>query len=527
MAVARQTRTLAGLVRHQASARGSHPYLHFEGRSYTYAELDERSSQIAAALAADGVRAGDRVAVLDQNTPLVLELMFAAAKCGAVFVPLNWRLAPAALGEVLLDADPMVLVAGAEFIDAALGAVGDLRDVKLLAADQARPPFVDFEQWLGAHPASDPGVDPASTDVALQHYTSGTTGTPKGVMLSNDNLLGRLEDSAVLWGYDADSVNLVVSPLFHIGGLGTLLLGVVTGGTTVMLRVADPAKILSAVDQYAVTNALLVPAIIAMLLDTPGCEDVNWSNLRTLMYGASPISDTLLRRAMDVMSCDFIQLYGITEHSGCLTYLGPEDHDPVRRPGLLRSCGKPLPWVELQILEPGTPEPLLTAGVVGEVAVRSSQVMLGYWRQPDETQAVITEDGWFRTGDAGYLDEAGYLYLHDRTKDMIVSGGENIFPAEIENVVMMQPGIADAAVIGVPHERWGEAPHAVLVLKPGYELDEQLEQELLALCRARLGGYKCPRSLEAVAELPRNAAGKVLKRELRERAWAGHERRIG
>jgi long-chain acyl-CoA synthetase len=234
----------------------------------------------------------------------------------------------------------------------------------------------------------------------------------------------------------------------------------------------------------------------------------------------------LLRRAIDVMSCDFIQLYGITEHSGCLTYLAPDDHDPVRRPGLLRSCGKPLPWVELQILEPGTIEPL-TAGVVGEIAVRSSQVMLGYWRQPEETQAVITEDGWFRTGDAGYLDDAGYLHLHDRTKDMIVSGGENIFPAEIENVVMMQPGIADAAVIGVPHERWGEAPHAVLVLKPGYELDERLEQELLALCRARLGGYKCPRSLEAVAELPRNAAGKVLKRELRERAWAGHERRIG
>jgi long-chain acyl-CoA synthetase len=244
------------------------------------------------------------------------------------------------------------------------------------------------------------------------------------------------------------------------------------------------------------------------------------------MYGASPISDTVLRQAMAVMRCDFVQLYGATEHSGCLTHLAAEDHDPEQRPGLLRSCGRPLPWVELAVVDPDTRRPV-PAHAVGEVVARSTQVMSGYWRRPAETHAAITPDGWLRTGDAGYLDADGYLYLHDRIKDMIVSGAENIFPAEIENVLMQHPAILDAAVIGVPHERWGEAPHAIVVLRDGYVLDSELEEQIIAACRASLAGYKCPRSVEAVAELPRNPAGKVLKRTLREREWAGHERRIG
>jgi long-chain acyl-CoA synthetase len=244
------------------------------------------------------------------------------------------------------------------------------------------------------------------------------------------------------------------------------------------------------------------------------------------MYGASPISETLLRQAMSVMDCAFIQLYGITEHSGCITYLPPADHDPEHRPQLLRSCGRPLPWVELTVIDPDTLEPV-PAGVVGEVAARSTQVMRGYWNQPEATAEAVTEDGWFRTGDAGYLDGDGYLYLHDRIKDMIVSGGENVYPAEIENVLARHPAIADAAVIGVPHERWGETPHAVIVLADGYVLDDELEREIIASGREHLASYKCPRTVEAVGELPRNPAGKVLKRDLRERAWAGHGRRVG
>jgi long-chain acyl-CoA synthetase len=398
--------------------------------------------------------------------------------------------------------------------------------VRLFSAPDATAPFGSFQHWVQGHEPVDPAVESDPGDAALLFYTSGTTGVPKGVLLSNDNLLGRLDDSAALWGYDADSVNLVVSPLFHIGGTGTALLGMVTGAATVMLRMAEPVKILDAIDEFGVTNGLLVPAIIGALLDTPGCEEVNWSNVRTLMYGASPISEALLRRAMSVMQCDFIQLYGITEHSGCITYLAPHDHDPEHRPVQLRSCGRPLPWVELQIVDPETLD-AVPHGDVGEVAVRSSQVMLGYWRRPDESADVLTQRGWFRTGDAGYLDDDGYLYLHDRIKDMIVSGGENIYPAEIENVIMAHPAIADAAVIGVPDEHWGETPHALVVLKPGQAVNAQLEEQLIASCRLQLGSYKCPRSVEAVDELPRNPAGKVLKRELRERAWAGHHRLVG
>jgi long-chain acyl-CoA synthetase len=292
------------------------------------------------------------------------------------------------------------------------------------------------------------------------------------------------------------------------------------------MRIADPAAILRAIGEHSVTNGLLVPAIIAAMLQTPGCEETDFSTFRTVMYGASPISETLLRRAMAMMGCDFIQLYGITEHSGCLTHLSPEEHDPEGRPAILRSCGRPLPWVELQVVDPDTFEPLAT-GAVGEIAVRSPQVMLGYWRHPEATAEVLTLDGWFRTGDAGYLDGDGFLFLHDRIKDMIVSGGENIYPAEIENVLTRHPAVADAAVIGIPHDRWGETPHAILVLATGQTLDSELERHILAACRLQLAGYKCPRSLEAVVELPRNAAGKVLKRQLRELAWAGHTRRIG
>jgi long-chain acyl-CoA synthetase len=505
------TATLAGLIRQQAATRPDHPYLHFEGASWTYAQLDERSSRIATALAADGVGPGDRVAMLERNTPLCLEVMFAAAKCGAVYVPINWRLAPAEVAAVIDDAQPAVFVVGAELVPSLAGLDG----TRLLSTD-------DFDAWAARHEAVDPGAESAPGDVALQLYTSGTTGAPKGVLLSNENLLGRLEESAVLWGYDADSVNLVVSPLFHIGGTGTMLLGMLVGGSTVMLRAAEPGAILRSIEEFRVTNGLLVPAIIAAVLQAPGCEDVDFSTLRTMMYGASPISETLLRQTIHVMRCGLIQLYGITEHSGCLTYLAPADHEPKR----LRSCGRPLPWVELQVVDPDTLQPV-PAGEVGEVVVRSTQVMLGYWQRPEDTAAAITPDGWLRTGDAGYLDDDGYLYLHDRIKDMIVSGGENIYPAEIENVIVTHPAVADAAVIGVPHERWGETPHALVVLKAGHIADEALVEQIIATCRQQLGSYKCPQGVEAVDELPRNPAGKVLKRELRERAWAGHHRLVG
>jgi long-chain acyl-CoA synthetase len=507
------TPTLAGLVRRHAVERPDHPYLHFEGQTVTYRELDERTSRVAAALTAAGVQAGDRVALVDKNSPVALEVMFGAAKCNAVYMPVNWRLAPAEIAAIIDDAEARVVVVGEEF--------APLLD-KLAGVSSIVVTGPEFEDWVGRHQPDDPGIDASPDDVALQMSTSGTTGLPKGVQLTNESLLGHMADSARLWAYDADSVNLVAMPLFHIGGTGTALLGMVMGGTTVLLREVDPAQIMKMIGTYRVTNTLLVPAVIQFLLDGPGSGDVDWSTLRTLMYGASPISETLLRRAMEVMDCDFVQLYGITECSGCVSWLPPDMHDPVNRPELLRSCGRPLPWVEVSIVDPesGTPVP---TGTVGEIWARSTQNMLGYWRKPDATRSALTDDRWFRTGDAGYLDAEGFLYLHDRIKDMIVSGGENVYPAEVEHVLMRHPAVADVAVIGVPHDRWGETPKAVIVVKDGAA---PTSEEIIGFCRSHLAGFKCPTSVDFVPSLPRNPAGKLLKRELREPYWYDQVRRV-
>jgi long-chain acyl-CoA synthetase len=344
------------------------------------------------------------------------------------------------------------------------------------------------------------------------------------VQLTNASVLGRMGEMDEYWRIDADSVSLLAMPLFHIGGTGMALLALLPGSTTVMLPEVDPVRIAKIIPERRITNVFLVPAVIQFVLDAPGTEDADWTCLRAILYGASPITDAVLRRAMDRFRCDFIHLYGITETSGTVTQLQPEFHDPAGRPELLRSCGRPFPWNELLVVSPDDPESRtqLPDGEVGEILIRSVQVMKGYWRQPSETAAAVASDGFFRTGDAGYLRD-GFLYLHDRIKDMIVSGGENIYPAEIENVLAGHPAVADVAVIGVPHERWGETPKALLVPRAGATLDEA---EIIEYCRERLARFKCPTSISVEESLPRNPSGKLLKREMREPYWAGSDRRI-
>ncbi|HEX8802832.1 MAG TPA: AMP-binding protein, partial [Acidimicrobiales bacterium] len=284
----------------------------------------------------------------------------------------------------------------------------------------------------------------------------------------------------------------------------------------------DPAEILRVIPGHRVTNAFMVPAVIQFLLATPGVESTDFSSLRALVYGASPITDSVLVAGMERFGCEFIQVYGLTETTGAITQLDGADHDPVGRPGLLRSCGRPYPWVEVRVVEPSTGEDV-PVGQVGELWTRSRQNMAGYWGKPSATAEAIDADGWFRTGDAGYADADGYLYLHDRVKDMIVSGGENVYPAEVENVLMTHPGVADVAVIGVPDERWGEAVKAIVVPAG----DRPDPAEIVAFARERLAGYKLPKSVDFAEVLPRNPSGKLLKRELREPYWAGVERRVG
>ena len=357
----------------------------------------------------------------------------------------------------------------------------------------------------------------------MQLYTSGTTGLPKGVMLTNANLSTAIGSAGDTFSISDDTVSLVAMPLFHIGGSGWALCAMSRGGRSIILRDVDPTVLLDLIAREGITEMFVVPAVLMMLLATPSLATTDLSSLRLIFYGASPISEDVLVKCMAAFGCGFCQVYGMTETTGAITALVFDDHDPDGpRRGLLRSAGKPHAGVELRVVDPDTGKDA-DVGEVGEVWTRSPYNMAGYWGKHDETARTIDTDGWLRTGDAGYFDDDGYLYLHDRIKDMVVSGGENIYPAEVENVLLSHPAVVDAAVIGVPDDKWGETVKAIVVLAPGADLDED---DVIAHCRRSLAHYKCPTSVDAVDALPRNPSGKILKRELRAPHWAGKQRSI-
>ena len=499
--------TFADLIRQHAAQTPQAPALSFEGVTWSFAQLDALSSQSANALRAAGVGAGDRVALLTRNRAECYELLFATNKIGAILIGLNWRLAPPEIAAIVEDAGPTVVIVGpgeqALLTDAARNVAG-LRRVITLGEE--------YEAWRAAAPATDPGHSGQPDDVALLLYTSGTTGLPKGVMLSNHGMSFTRRLGAEAWGMGPGSVNLVAMPMFHIGGSGYGMSAMAVGGHTVLMREANPAQAVALIEQYRVTHAFFVPTVVRSLLEVPGVAQADLSSMQLLMYGAAPIGDVLLRRALVVLRCRFMQAYGMTETSGTIVELEPEDHEPDgERARLLSSVGRALPWVDLRIIDPNTLDDV-AAGEVGEIWVRSGMVMKGYWNKPDATFDTVMPGGWLRTGDAAYQDAQGYVYLFDRFKDMIISGGENIYPAEVENALNGHPAIQEVAVIGVPHERWGETPKAIVVLRPDRQAGEQ---ELIAFAREHLARYKCPTSVEFTGALPRNASGKLLKAELR------------
>jgi long-chain acyl-CoA synthetase len=344
-------------------------------------------------------------------------------------------------------------------------------------------------------------------------YTSGTTGVPKGVLTTHRNLAAAATTSA-RWGFDAQTVSLTPLPLFHIGGIGWVYCGLWHGAATILVSEFDPVQVLETLERQRVTNPIFVPTMLQMLTAVPRAADRDFSALRSITYGASPITTTALRAALRTFRCDLIGLYGLTESTGGVVHLDGPDHDPDGpRQHLLRSAGQPYPWVELRIVDPATGRDR-PPRAVGEVWLRAPNVMAGYFNRPEETKAALTPDGWLRTGDGGYVDDEGYLFLTDRVKDMIVSGGENVYPVEVEEVLAQHPDVSDVAVIGVPDTRWGEAVTALVIARDGRT---PAAEELIAFARERLAGYKLPRSIELVDELPRTPTGKVLKRELRER----------
>ncbi|HLI25042.1 MAG TPA: AMP-binding protein, partial [Acidimicrobiales bacterium] len=381
-----------------------------------------------------------------------------------------------------------------------------------------------YQAWRDAQPPEDPGAQPGADDVAYQLYSSGTTGRPKGVQLTQANLSSGLSLYPALIDLGASAVSLVAMPLYHIGGAGWLLAGLSVGATNVLVGDIVPADLVALIERRRVTHAFLVPAVLQFMLGVPGVEERDFSALRVFLYGASPISERVLARAIRTFGCQFVQVYGLTESTGSVVVLPAADHDPdgpLRH--RLRSVGKAVPGTEVRVVDPATGDDVV-AGQVGEIWIRSPMVMKGYWHMPEASEAAIGPGGWLRSGDAGYFDPDGYLYIHDRIKDMIISGGENVYPAEVENVLMSHPAVADAAVIGVPDERWGETPKAVVVKAPGAEVTVA---ELIEHCRRHLAGFKCPTSVDWVGQLPRNPSGKVLKKDLRAPYWEGRDRYVG
>jgi long-chain acyl-CoA synthetase len=514
-------RVLADIPRVHTAERPQQVAMVFRGRETNYALLNDRASQVANGLISENLAPQTRIAALDKNSDSFFEVMFGSAKANTVFVAVNWRLSPNEVAYVINDASAEILFVGEEYLDTVEQISASLSTVKKVIALSGRhPEWESYLQWRDRQSAADPELPIDVHDVALQLYTSGTTGHPKGAQLTNANLLSLMPTAVRDWGHwNEKDRSLVCLPLFHIGGSGWASIGFYCGATAVIIHEIDCAEILRLIAEQRVTRAFFVPALLLFLLQTPGVEKTDFSSLVQIVYGASPIPLDLLRAAMATFKCGFAQVYGLTETTGAITYLSPEEHDPNGNPRM-RSCGKPHESVDLRIVDPKGEE--LPSGQVGEIICRTPQNMKGYWNLPEETAHAIRGE-WFHTGDAGYLDEDGYLYIHDRLKDMIVSGGENIYPAEIESVIFSHPEVADVAVIGVPDDVWGESVKAMVVRKKGSEVTDA---EIIEFTRERIARYKAPRSVDFLEVLPRNPSGKILKRELRAPYWEGRSRQV-
>lgn len=493
-------------IRELATASATKAALTEAGVTTTYGELFARCCAVAQGLSAGGVTSGARIAYLGRNSTAFFEVAFGCALVGAVLAPMNWRLTPGDIAELIEDAGSDLVFAEPDFVAMVPGSTRTL----VIGTT--------YEAWRDSHPSVDPGLPASPEQAFIQFYTSGTTGLPKGVVIKNRNI-GYLCQAGSRWLLDDTSVAAVAMPLFHMGGSAWGLVGLLAGARCVVVPEFDPVRFIELMETEQVTNVLVAPTMLQMLTTAPGVDQRDWSRMRAVAYGSAPISLPLLRRALEVFDAPLLQLFGLTEAAGAMCQLDPEDH----RAELLASVGRPYPWVELEIHDPGSGD-LLGVGEVGEVWLRSPQCADEYWNLPEETAALVTSDGWLRTGDAGHVDDKGFVFLTDRIKEMIITGGENVYPAEVERVLVEHPAVLEAAVVGSPHERWGEQVTAVVVLKDG---TTETPEALMEWARPRLAGFRRPRRIEVVEALPRNATGKLLRREVRSAFWpAGDTRQI-
>lgn len=503
-------------LRHWAAEKPTAVALEENGDGIDFAGLEERTRRIVAMLRAEGVEKGDRIAWLGKNARLYFELFYAAARVGVVMVPIGWRLAAPEIAYILEDTGAKLLFVGEGFQDLARSACSGLDlSPTVLAPEEAK-------RKIDASPADEfeaAGPD----DSVLQLYTSGTTGNPKGAVLSNRNLFAlRLPGEAadLPWSHWEDNeAILVCMPCAHIGGTGLGIMAVGAGVRGIVQAEFTPEGVLDAFEQ-GITRLFIVPAALQMVVQHPRAKTTDMSAVRYVLYGAAPIPLDLLREAVQAIpGAGFLQCYGMTETTGTIAILPPEDHALEGNPRM-RSAGKAVPGAEIRIVDEEGRE--LPRGEVGELIVKSPSNMKGYWKLDEATQAALV-DGWMHTGDAAYMDEDGYVFIQDRMKDMIISGGENVYPAQVESAIYGHPAVAEVAVIGVPDDTWGEAVKACVVAKPGQEIDEA---DIIGWTRARLASFKVPKSIDVIPSLPRNASGKILRRELRAPYWEGRERQV-
>ncbi|MFN0181041.1 MAG: acyl-CoA synthetase [Gemmatimonadales bacterium] len=491
-------------------------------RTRTWSEVLDRVARVAGGLRGLGVSPGDRVAIWALNSDRYVELYYALPWVGGVAVPINTRLAPAEVRMILEDAECETLVVDEMSLPGLEAALGRAVAPRLVYAGEGQPPagMVGYEALVKAAPVEDVGR--GGEDLYGIFYTGGTTGRSKGVMLSHRNILANQENVASLFDRK-DPVYLHAAPMFHLADLGSTFHITAVAGTHAVVPRFDPGDVLRAIAEYRVTGTMLVPTMINMLLQFPGLDGYDVSCLQFMTYGASPMPPAVMARAFEVFpGIQFMQGYGMTELSPMATFLDAAHH-VVEGPqaGKLKSAGRAVGTAEVRVVdEHDRPVP---AGTIGEVVVRGPMVMQGYWKQPELTAQTI-RDGWLHTGDAGYLDKDGFLFIVDRVKDMIISGGENVYSVEVEAALYAHPAVAMCAVFGIPDDRWGEAVHAVVVPKPGHTVTEA---ELIDFCRTRIAGYKCPRGVSFQdAPLPISGAGKILKNELRAPYWEGRARRV-
>ena len=494
-------------------------------RSLTYAEAVAEANRLANAFVSVPLEKGDRVAILSKNSIEYPLLFYAASKAGVVPVPLNYRMASPEWVYMINDAQAKMLVTSAAYVSVVDGFRSQLKTVERFVAIDADGPegWDDYRRWVSGQPATAPDRVVSDDDDVYQMYTSGTTGHPKGAVLTHKAVTSQIAQIAVVYSGTPGERMLIVAPVYHAAAAITAFAAVALGGCLYIQEDFNPLEVVRALSEERIAKATLVPAMIqACLVFVPDIAERRYDDLERITYGASPIAEETLRRAVDAFKCEFVQAYGMTETTAIISYLLAADHERAMtdKPNLLLSAGRPLLGTEVRVVdEDDNPVP---NGTIGEIIARGPQIMSGYWNMPDESAETL-RGGWLHTGDAGVLDDEGYIYVQDRVKDMIVSGGENVYPRVVEDVLFQHPAVADAAVFGVPDEQWGETVKAIVVLRAEATATDE---EIMDFCRDKLGGYERPRTVDFVNALPRNPTGKVLKRQLREPYWAGHKRRV-